>query len=160
MRAADRPGYLAWATEAFRLTTGGVRPGTQIHTHMCYSEFNDIIDSIDAMDADVISIENSRSNEELLRAFTDYDAAFLNGWVHAQDRLFHMDENRRTASGVLVRSVTAMVAWVAPTSAARWITVSTPRSAWRTTRSPSFSSRLISTVKWRMSSKVRSRGTA
>jgi 5-methyltetrahydropteroyltriglutamate--homocysteine methyltransferase len=62
--------YLDWAVKAFRLSAGGAAPSTQIHTHMCYSEFNDIIDSINAMDADVISIENSRSNEELLRAFT------------------------------------------------------------------------------------------
>lgn len=64
--------YLEWAIAAFRLASSGVEPKTQIHTHMCYSEFNDIIASIDDMDADVISIENSRSNEELLRAFTDY----------------------------------------------------------------------------------------
>ena len=64
--------YLDWAIKAFRLSASGAAPGTQIHTHMCYSEFNDIIEAIDAMDADVISIENSRSNEELLQAFTDY----------------------------------------------------------------------------------------
>ncbi|MDQ3549014.1 MAG: 5-methyltetrahydropteroyltriglutamate--homocysteine S-methyltransferase, partial [Chloroflexota bacterium] len=62
--------YLDWAVKAFRLSSSGVEAGTQIHSHMCYSEFNDIIDSINAMDADVISIENSRSNEELLSAFT------------------------------------------------------------------------------------------
>jgi 5-methyltetrahydropteroyltriglutamate--homocysteine methyltransferase len=64
--------YLDWAIRAFRLSASGAAPGTQIHTHMCYSEFNDIIEAIDAMDADVISIENSRSNEELLQAFTDF----------------------------------------------------------------------------------------
>ncbi|MEX2315439.1 MAG: 5-methyltetrahydropteroyltriglutamate--homocysteine S-methyltransferase, partial [Thermomicrobiales bacterium] len=70
LRRAQWAEYLDWAVKAFRLSSSGVGAGTQIHSHMCYSEFNDIIDSINAMDADVISIENSRSNEELLRAFT------------------------------------------------------------------------------------------
>jgi len=61
--------YLDWATEAFRLTACGVRDDTQIHTHMCYSEFNDVIESIAAMDADAITIETSRSDMELLDAF-------------------------------------------------------------------------------------------
>ena len=61
--------YLEWATEAFRLCASGVRDETQIHTHMCYSEFNDVIESIAAMDADVITIETSRSDMELLEAF-------------------------------------------------------------------------------------------
>ena len=64
--------YLEWAVAAFRLTANGVGTGTQIHTHMCYSEFNDIIDAITAMDADVITIEASRSGMELLRAFKDF----------------------------------------------------------------------------------------
>ncbi|RIK37456.1 MAG: 5-methyltetrahydropteroyltriglutamate--homocysteine S-methyltransferase [Chloroflexi bacterium] len=70
LRRADWPEYLDWAVRAFRLAASGVRAETQIHSHMCYSEFNDIIDAIDAMDVDVISIENSRSNDELLQAFT------------------------------------------------------------------------------------------
>jgi len=65
--------YLAWATEAFRLCAAGVRDDTQIHTHMCYSEFNDVIESIAAMDADVITIETSRSDMELLEAFEKFD---------------------------------------------------------------------------------------
>ena len=64
--------YLDWAVECFRLCSSGVRDDTQIHTHMCYSEFNDIIDAIGAMDADVISIETSRSKMELLDAFKNY----------------------------------------------------------------------------------------
>ena len=64
--------YLAWAVECFRLSASGVRDETQIHTHMCYSEFNDIIEAIGAMDADVISIETARSQMELLDAFADY----------------------------------------------------------------------------------------
>ncbi len=67
LRAADRPAYLAWATEAFRLTTAGVRPDTQIHTHMCYAEFGDIVQAIDDLDADVISLEAARSHMQVAR---------------------------------------------------------------------------------------------
>lgn len=69
LRQAAWQHYLDWATEAFRLAACGVRDETQIHTHMCYSEFNDVIESIAAMDADVITIETSRSDMELLEAF-------------------------------------------------------------------------------------------
>lgn len=72
LRKADWKHYLDWAVDCFRLSTSGVQDDTQIHTHMCYSEFNDIIDSIAAMDADVITIETSRSNMELLEAFEDF----------------------------------------------------------------------------------------
>ncbi len=72
LRRADHRSYLEWAIRAFRLATTGVRDETQIHTHMCYSEFNDIIDSIAALDADVITIETSRSDMELLEAFADF----------------------------------------------------------------------------------------
>ncbi len=64
--------YLGWAVHAFRISASGVRDDTQIHTHMCYSEFNDIIASIAALDADVITIETSRSDMELLDAFADF----------------------------------------------------------------------------------------
>ncbi|MEU6304621.1 5-methyltetrahydropteroyltriglutamate--homocysteine S-methyltransferase [Streptomyces chartreusis] len=67
LRSADRAGYLAWATKAFRLTTGGVRPDTQIHTHMCYAEFGDIVRAIDDLDADVISLEAARSHMQVAR---------------------------------------------------------------------------------------------
>ncbi|MFN3826211.1 MAG: 5-methyltetrahydropteroyltriglutamate--homocysteine S-methyltransferase [Micavibrio sp.] len=72
LRRADWKAYLAWAVEAFKLSSCSVKDETQIHTHMCYSEFNDIIESIGAMDADVISIETSRSQMELLQAFVSY----------------------------------------------------------------------------------------
>ncbi|HEY9102352.1 5-methyltetrahydropteroyltriglutamate--homocysteine S-methyltransferase [Chitinimonas sp.] len=65
--------YLAWAVESFRITANGVADETQIHTHMCYSEFNDIIESIADMDADVITIETSRSDMELLDAFDHFN---------------------------------------------------------------------------------------
>ena len=64
--------YLEWAVNCFRLSASGVRDETQIHTHMCYSEFNDMIEAIGRMDADVISMETSRSQMELLQAFRDY----------------------------------------------------------------------------------------
>ncbi len=64
--------YLAWATHAFRVSASPVRDDTQIHTHMCYSEFNDILPEIAAMDADVITIETSRSDMELLRGFGQF----------------------------------------------------------------------------------------
>ncbi|MCK0195300.1 5-methyltetrahydropteroyltriglutamate--homocysteine S-methyltransferase [Ancylobacter sp. 6x-1] len=71
LRPAEWQAYLDWAVESFRLCASGVKDETQIHTHMCYSEFNDIIVSIAAMDADVISIETSRSKMELLGAFVE-----------------------------------------------------------------------------------------
>lgn len=72
LRRAQWSQYLDWAVQAFRITANGVRDETQIHTHMCYSEFNDIMAAIAAMDADVITIETSRSDMELLDAFEDF----------------------------------------------------------------------------------------
>ncbi|KIC93540.1 5-methyltetrahydropteroyltriglutamate--homocysteine S-methyltransferase [Flavihumibacter solisilvae] len=73
LRKENWPQYLEWAVSAFRVAASGVQDDTQIHTHMCYSEFNDIIESIAAMDADVITIETSRSQMELLQAFADFN---------------------------------------------------------------------------------------
>ncbi|WP_345209284.1 5-methyltetrahydropteroyltriglutamate--homocysteine S-methyltransferase [Mucilaginibacter gynuensis] len=73
LRKADWPAYLDWAIRAFRISASGVQDETQIHTHMCYSEFNDIITNIAAMDADVITIETSRSQMELLNAFSNFE---------------------------------------------------------------------------------------
>lgn len=73
LRQADWPGYLEWAVKSFRIAAAGVKDETQIHTHMCYSEFNDIIEYIAAMDADVITIETSRSDMELLDAFEAFE---------------------------------------------------------------------------------------
>jgi 5-methyltetrahydropteroyltriglutamate--homocysteine methyltransferase len=72
LRKAEQSGYLEWAVKAFKLSTAAAQSQTQIHTHMCYSEFNDIITAIGAMDADVITIETSRSQMELLDAFVSY----------------------------------------------------------------------------------------
>ncbi len=73
LRKADWEKYLQWAIKAFRISSSGVNDETQIHTHMCYSEFNDIIQHIAAMDADVITIECSRSQMELLDAFAQFN---------------------------------------------------------------------------------------
>lgn len=72
LRKSERESYLRWAVDCFRLATSSVRNETQIHTHMCYSEFNDIIADIAAMDADVITIETSRSQMDLLEAFRTF----------------------------------------------------------------------------------------
>ena len=72
LRRAQWSAYLDWAVHSFRLSASGVADETQIHTHMCYSEFNDIIEAVAAMDADVISIETSRSRMELLDAFVKF----------------------------------------------------------------------------------------
>jgi 5-methyltetrahydropteroyltriglutamate--homocysteine methyltransferase len=72
LRRSDWPGYLEWAVDAFRLATTSVRDETQIHTHMCYSEFGDILEAIAKMDADVMSIETSRSKMELLHDFAKF----------------------------------------------------------------------------------------
>ncbi|MBL0319990.1 MAG: 5-methyltetrahydropteroyltriglutamate--homocysteine S-methyltransferase [Alphaproteobacteria bacterium] len=72
LRRSNWKTYLDWAVDSFRLTASGVKDETQIHTHMCYSEFNDIIEAVANMDADVISIETSRSQMELLDAFVNF----------------------------------------------------------------------------------------
>ncbi len=72
LKKSDWPFYLDWAVRAFRVCSSGVKDETQIHTHMCYSEFNDILPAIAAMDADVITIETSRSDMELLEAFREF----------------------------------------------------------------------------------------
>ena len=73
LRKSEWQEYLTWAVNSFRLSANGVKDETQIHTHMCYSEFNDIIGAIKTMDADVITIENSRSNMGLLDALDEID---------------------------------------------------------------------------------------
>jgi 5-methyltetrahydropteroyltriglutamate--homocysteine methyltransferase len=71
LHCEDWDAYLDWAVESFRITAAGARPETQVHTHMCYSEFGDIFGAISALDADVISIENARSGLELLESFRE-----------------------------------------------------------------------------------------
>jgi len=73
LRREDQPAYVAWATAAFRLAASGVKDTTQIHTHMCYSDFTDIIEAIEALDVDAISFETSRSRMDFLQALADVD---------------------------------------------------------------------------------------
>jgi 5-methyltetrahydropteroyltriglutamate--homocysteine methyltransferase len=75
LRESERAGYLGWAVDAFRLATAGARDETQIHTHMCYAEFGEILDAVVRMDADVISMEAARSQMELLEAFAGREYA-------------------------------------------------------------------------------------
>ncbi|MDQ3779339.1 MAG: 5-methyltetrahydropteroyltriglutamate--homocysteine S-methyltransferase, partial [Chloroflexota bacterium] len=72
LRRAEWAAYLRWAVDCFRLATAVARSETQIHTHMCYSEFGDIINAISELDADVLSIENARSDLEMLDVFRRY----------------------------------------------------------------------------------------
>jgi 5-methyltetrahydropteroyltriglutamate--homocysteine methyltransferase len=69
LRARDRERYIDWSVKSFRLATGGVRAETQIHTHMCYSEFADLVEAIRALDADVISLEAARSAMDVAETF-------------------------------------------------------------------------------------------
>jgi len=73
LRRSDWPHYIAWAVRAFRIASSGVKPETQVHTHMCYSEFGDMIEAIAAMDADVISIEDARSEGALLGVLGEFE---------------------------------------------------------------------------------------
>jgi 5-methyltetrahydropteroyltriglutamate--homocysteine methyltransferase len=73
LRKSEWQNYLNWAVKSFRISANGVSDETQIHTHMCYSEFNDIIEAIARMDADVITIETSRSDMELLDVFEEFE---------------------------------------------------------------------------------------
>jgi 5-methyltetrahydropteroyltriglutamate--homocysteine methyltransferase len=72
LKEKDWPEYLRWAVRAFRLTTSGVKPSTQIFSHLCYADFEDILPAIDDMDVDVLTVENSRSGDEMLHAFGAY----------------------------------------------------------------------------------------
>jgi 5-methyltetrahydropteroyltriglutamate--homocysteine methyltransferase len=107
LRREDWGEYFNWAVEAFRLASSGVRDETQIHTHMCYSQFQDMLDSIAAMDADVLSVEASRSRMELLDAFVGfkYPNAIGPGVydIHSPrvPKVEEIEELLRRASGVL-----------------------------------------------------------
>lgn len=109
LRRADWRGYLDWAGQAFRLASSGVRDDTQIHTHMCYCEFDDIMEDIAALDADVISIEASRSGMELLKTFATFrypNAIGPGVWDIHSPRVPPMDEMLdllRSAAAVIPR---------------------------------------------------------
>lgn len=109
-------GYLDWAIPAFRLTHSGVRPATQIHTHMCYSEFQDIIKDIDAMDADVISFEASRSSLAILDAIKEsgFETAVGPGVYDIHSPRVPSEEEIVAALRTILKIVPADKAWVNP----------------------------------------------
>jgi 5-methyltetrahydropteroyltriglutamate--homocysteine methyltransferase len=117
LREADRRSeYLEWAIPAFRLTHSGVRPETQIHTHMCYSEFRDIIHDIDAMDADVITFEASRSSLSILKAIKEsgFETAVGPGVYDIHSPRIPSADEITAAISVVLRTVPAPKAWVNP----------------------------------------------
>ena len=116
LRRADWKQYLDWAVESFRLTASGVRDETQIHTHMCYSEFNDIIAAIGAMDADVISIETARSRMELLEAFAseEYPAEIGPGVYDIHAPRIPTTEEMTTLLGLAAKRLSPDQLWVNP----------------------------------------------
>jgi 5-methyltetrahydropteroyltriglutamate--homocysteine methyltransferase len=79
LRASQQQSYLDWSMAAFRLATSGASPSTQIHTHLCYSEFGEVIDAIDGLDADVTTIEAARSKMEVLQDLRDAGSAAASG---------------------------------------------------------------------------------
>ncbi|UCF81216.1 MAG: 5-methyltetrahydropteroyltriglutamate--homocysteine S-methyltransferase [Acidobacteriota bacterium] len=107
LRKEERPEYLDWAVRSFLISSSGVRDETQIHTHMCYCEFGDIMESISALDADVLYIENSRSDQELLDVFKKfrYDKGVGPGVydIHSPrvPGVEEMEENLRASAKVL-----------------------------------------------------------
>lgn len=116
IRVAERAAYLRSAVEAFRLTASGVGDATRIHSHMCYSDFNDIIEAIAEMDADVISIEASRSRMELLDAFVDHEYPNEIGpgvWDIHSPRVPSVDEMVASLRAAL-RRIPAERLWVNP----------------------------------------------
>ncbi|MGI6366936.1 MAG: 5-methyltetrahydropteroyltriglutamate--homocysteine S-methyltransferase [Anaerolineae bacterium] len=108
--------YLDWAIPTFRLTHSGVRPETQIHTHMCYSEFEDILPEIDAMDADVISFEASRSSLEILRAIreTGFETAVGPGVYDIHSPRIPSHEEIEGAIRAILQAIPAERAWINP----------------------------------------------
>ena len=109
LRRSDWQRYLSWAIPAFRLTHSGVRPETQIHTHMCYSEFGDILEAIDAMDADVISFEASRSDLALVEQLerTRFETAVGPG-------VYDIHSPRVPDEAQFTRTIAALLAHIAP----------------------------------------------
>jgi 5-methyltetrahydropteroyltriglutamate--homocysteine methyltransferase len=117
LRKSDwRSEYLDWAIPAFRLTHSGVKPETQIHTHMCYSEFQDIIGDIDAMDADVISFEASRSSLDILKAIKEsgFQTAVGPGVYDIHSPRVPSEDEIAAAIQTILKTVPVEKAWVNP----------------------------------------------
>jgi 5-methyltetrahydropteroyltriglutamate--homocysteine methyltransferase len=117
LRKSDRHSeYLDWAIPAFRLTHTKVKPETQIHTHMCYSEFQDIVTEIDAMDADVISFEASRSSLTILNALaaSGFETAVGPGVYDIHSPRIPSEGEIAEALTVILQTVTPEKLWVNP----------------------------------------------
>ncbi|CAA6667143.1 unnamed protein product [Spirodela intermedia] len=118
LRKSEQAFYLDWAVHSFRITNCGVKDTTQIHTHMCYSNFNDIIHSIIDMDADVITIENSRSDEKLLTVFRDgvrYEAGIGPGVYDIHSPRIPSTEEIAERINKMITVLETNVLWVNPT---------------------------------------------
>jgi len=116
LRKEDWNGYLKWAVDAFLLSSTGVDSSTQIHTHMCYSDFNDIIESIQRMDADVITIENSRSDLKLLNAFEkhEYTNEIGPGLYDIHSPRVPSKEELKTRLQAILKYIPKNLTWVNP----------------------------------------------
>uniref|UniRef100_A0A1D1YK21 5-methyltetrahydropteroyltriglutamate--homocysteine S-methyltransferase n=1 Tax=Anthurium amnicola TaxID=1678845 RepID=A0A1D1YK21_9ARAE len=116
LRKEDWNEYLKWAVDAFLLSSTGVDSSTQIHTHMCYSDFNDIIESIQRMDADVITIENSRSDLKLLNAFEkhEYTNEIGPGLYDIHSPRVPSSEELKTRLQAILKYIPKNLAWVNP----------------------------------------------
>jgi 5-methyltetrahydropteroyltriglutamate--homocysteine methyltransferase len=116
LRRSKWEDYLSWAVECFRIAASGAGPATQVHTHMCYSDFGDIIAAISALDADVLSIENSRSGGELLQVFrhTGYDKAIGPGVYDIHSPRVPSEQEIVEALQATVAVLPAQNVWVNP----------------------------------------------
>jgi 5-methyltetrahydropteroyltriglutamate--homocysteine methyltransferase len=116
LRALGRPGYLSWAARAFRLATSGACPTTQIHTHMCYAEFGDILDAVVALDADVISLEAARSGMRVVDELAErgYPAAVGPGVYDIHSSRVPSVEELRAMLSKVVAALPAQRVWVNP----------------------------------------------
>jgi len=116
LRRSEWEDYLSWAVECFRITASGAGPATQVHTHMCYSDFGDIIQAISALDADVLSIENSRSGGELLQVFrhTSYDKAIGPGVYDIHSPRVPSEQEIVEALKATIAVLPAQNVWVNP----------------------------------------------
>ncbi|KAI8336686.1 5-methyltetrahydropteroyltriglutamate-homocysteine S-methyltransferase [Chlamydoabsidia padenii] len=116
IRRTDWDAYLDWSVGCFRLSTSGVRDETQIHTHMCYSDFNEIFDAIAALDADVITIENSKSDEKLLKIFEtkQYTNEIGPGIYDIHSPRVPSVEEMKQRFGDMLKYIPAHLLWVNP----------------------------------------------
>jgi 5-methyltetrahydropteroyltriglutamate--homocysteine methyltransferase len=116
LRRSEWEGYLTWAVASFRIAASGASSATQVHTHMCYSDFGDIIAAISALDADVLSIENSRSGGELLQVFrhTEYDTGIGPGVYDIHSPRVPSEQEVVDALEAIVAVLPARNVWVNP----------------------------------------------